>query len=148
MGRQPGRDPVRDRGVVQVAHAHVDRHPQARDGGTPPGHLGQDLVDDPPGQQPHDRGVLGDADQLLRVDLAVARVAPAQQRLQPHDRAGRDVDLRLVVQRDAGIAGLQRPAQVGEQAHPFGCAVVGAGDVHGHGVGALLGVVPRDVGVA
>ena len=76
----------------------------------PLGELLDDVVDHPAGEQPHHRALLGDPDQLLRVDHAPARVPPAQQRLDADHLAGGDGDLRLVVHGDlARVAGRHRP---------------------------------------
>ena len=84
--------------------------------------------------------------------MPALRVPPAQQRLDADHLAGRDGDLRLVVERDAvvgRVAALQR-AGAGRRAGPAGPAsgAPASRAVDGDLVAALLGVVHRGLGLA
>jgi hypothetical protein len=73
-------------------------------------------------------------------------MVPAQQRLDPADLPTRQRHLGLPVHHE--LAGVDRPAQVTEQAEPLGAVVVELAAVHAHPEAAVLGGVHGDVGVA
>ena len=80
------------------------------------------------GQRLHEPGLLGERDELGRRDEAAQRVAPAEQRLQPADLAGAQVDLGLVVHAELVVV-VERAPQVAEQDEPVRAVEVALPDV-------------------
>ena len=70
---------------------------------------------------------------------------PAKKRLYRDDRAGGEIDLRLVVELELAV--LERRAEVVHEAQPVGLGV-DLRVVYGVGVAAVLGAVHRQVGAA
>ena len=91
--------------------------------------------------------LLRQADEVGRVDDAAGRVAPADQRLDADDPAGRQLDDRLVV--DGEVAAADAPAQVGVQLVSLddGAMHLRVEDL-GPALAVGLGPVHRDVGIA
>ena len=141
---------VGEPGALELAAGDVDRHRERRLRiRLPPRlHLAAGLVQHPPAQ-PHDEpGLLRQRDEVLRQQVAVGRVLPADQRLDPVDRAGAELDDRLVVQGQLALASIAARSAASISSR---CAHVG---VHPRLVGLraslapALGGVHRDVGVA
>ena len=140
---QPG--DVRGRAQVeQVLDGEVDRDVQVEAVDPPLGDLRQRRLEHVQGQRPHQRRVLGVRKERAGAAQAVHGVLPAHERLDAGDAAGREIDLRLVVQDQ--LVALERAAQLGDQGQPLARVAV-AGRVVGLEAGArLLGLVHRDVG--
>ena len=123
LGRQAGnlerfRDDGEQVAAAELQRRQVDRHldrlrPARGVVARLLQHEGAELTDE--------TGLLGDGDELRRRDHAACRVTPAHQRLAAGDRAGGELDKRLVV--DLEITRMKRGAQV-ELKLP---AVAGAG---------------------
>ena len=90
-------------------------------------HLGADHLEHVAGEPLDQPGVLRQRDEVVGRDVAALGVLPAQQRLGADDLAGRQVDLRLVVDRQ--LVGAQRVAQVAQQLQPLGRAALITGPV-------------------
>ena len=95
------RDVDRERGVEEGAGREVDRDAElvallAATRGT----WRMRGAEHPAGERDDQAGLLGDRDELLGHEQAVARVVPAHERLDADDAAGHEVDLGLVVQRE------------------------------------------------
>ena len=136
---------AREAGGVDVARGDVDRDRHEQALRPPPGDLGQRRLQDVLGEVRHQPGGLGDGDELVRGDPAALRVHPAHQRLQAGHLAV-EADLGLVVQ--LHLAGVQRPAQVAEEAEPVGGVAVPLGLVHLDARTVPLRLVHRDVRAA
>jgi hypothetical protein len=72
-------------------------------------------------------GVLGELDELARVEQAALRMAPAQHPLGARDAPRRDVHLRLAVEQQLAIA--DRPVKVAHQRQVLGVVLVQAAGV-------------------
>ena len=130
--------------VEQVLDREVDGDVQVEPVDPPLGELRERGLEHVQGQRPHQRGVLGVREERARAAQAVHGVLPAHERLDAGDAAGREVDLRLVVQDQ--LVALERAAQLGDQRQPLARVAV-ARRVVGLEAGArLLGLVHRDVG--
>ena len=102
---------------------------------------------DPAADRLDQAAVLGDRDELGRVEQAALGVLPADQRLEAADLAGAEVDDRLVVERQ--LVAVERVAQLAfdlEPAHRTGPHL--GVEEHAAGAAAFLGPVHRRVGVA
>jgi len=95
----------------------------------------------------HDQSrFLGDVDQLQHRHGAELRVVPAQQRLESGEFAGRELELRLVMQ--AQLVAVQGAAQLALDRHAAQRAVAHRGlEERVAAVGAALGEVHRQIGV-
>ena len=120
--------------------------------GSPPWRLHRAVVHAHPVQHPladvEDQvGLLGERNELRGRNVAVARQAPAQQRLGADDAPVAQVHLGLVV--DHQLVALQRAAQLALEHQPLDRRGVHLRGVEGEGIAAvLLGVVHRRIGVA
>ena len=102
---------------------------------------------DPAADRLDQAAVLGDRDELGRVEQAALGVLPAHQRLEAADLAGAKVDHRLVVERQ--LVALERVPQLALDLEPAHRAGPHLGvEEHAAGAAALLGPVHRRVGVA
>ena len=102
---------------------------------------------DPAADRLDQAAVLGDRDELGRVEQAALGVLPADQRLEAGDLAGAQADHRLVVERE--LVAVERVAQLAfdlEPAHRAGPHLGVEEDAAG--AAAFLGPVHRRVGVA
>ena len=97
--------------------ATVDRH---RDGGKPCAarpYFARTRSEHPAPDRNDQPGFLGEGNELHRRQVAEFRVSPAQQRLDAVDPASRNVELRLIVQRE--LIELERVTQTGFEHQPL-----------------------------
>src|SRR3954463_2300373 len=98
MALEQVRDLARRAQVEQVLDGEVDGDIQVEPVRAPRGELGERGLEYVERQRAHQRGVLGVREEGARAAQAVDGVLPAHERLDAGDAAGREVDLRLVVQ--------------------------------------------------
>ena len=142
---EPRGDRAGEAGGVHVARRDVDGDRHRQPLRAPPGDLGERRLQHVLRQLGHQPGRLGDGDELVRRDPPALRVHPAHQRLQAGDLAV-EADLGLVVQLD--LAGVERAAQIAQQAEPVGGVAVALGLVHLDARAVPLRLVHRHVRAA
>lgn len=91
--------------VAELDRRDIDGKFQARPGAR----LTAGLADHPFSDRENQPGFLSQRNELIRCDKTFSRIIPAQERLDPDDLLGCQVDLRLVVQLELAFG--QRPAQ-------------------------------------
>ena len=111
-----GGDEPREVGFLKVAHAHVDGDRNVEPLRPPLAHLVESRPQDVRREPVDQAGALCQGHELVRRDEATFRVAPAHERLHPHDVTVRESHLGLVVELE--VAGLQRLTQRGDRAQP------------------------------
>ena len=87
MALEGGGDLVGEGQVGQQASGEVDGHAEVVARCAPLGELAERLVQHVGGQRHNQARTLGEADELLRQDLAAARVTPAHERLDANEAA-------------------------------------------------------------
>ena len=138
--REVGGELVGDR-----ARGEVDRHGHVESRGAPAVGVLQRLLDDPQRQRTDQSGVLCQPDELLRREQPSLGVAPAHQRLDAAQRAGRELDLRLEVQQQ--LAAVDPAAQLGQDREPLEAVLIEVALINDPVPARRLGPVERDVGV-
>ena len=101
-------DLIEEIGLGELAGGQVDRHHQrrpARSRVAPSPRLAAGRLEDPPAERHDQAGLLGQRDERERRDQAAIGMLPADERLEPDDPVGRQVDQRLVV--DTQLAALE-----------------------------------------
>ncbi len=99
------------------------------------------MVDDPV----HEARLLGQAQELVRIEQATLRMQPAQQGLESHNGAALQAELRLVVQDE--LPGVETGTELLDGLEPApGPAVLGRLE-HDVGEAGPLRLVHRDIGV-
>ena len=137
-------DEVGQARVVEVAGAEVHGDTDVDAQSVPGLHLGDRLADHLAGQLVDEAGDLGELDELVGPDHPELRVQPTHQRLDTHDGAEIEVDLRLV--EDGDLVAAERPGQLAEQAQPSHRVLVVAGRVGRPPLTGGLGLVHGDLG--
>ena len=145
-GVADGADEALGRLEVPGREVHTDPH-RRQPAVEPGGRLAAGFAEHPRVDLDDEARLLGQRHELDRCQQAEGRVLPPHERLDAHDAAGTQVDLRLVA--DPQLVATHRLVQlaltgqalVGELVHPVGVDLVGAGAV-------ALGPVQRAVGVA
>lgn len=135
---------------LMAAHLHrrqVDRHQQRRQTGLLPLHgLATGFLQDPGADLDNQPGLFRQRDKGRRRNQPLLRMQPAQQRLDAHQAAAGQLELRLVV--EDKLALLQRHAHAGNQLQVLGHAGVHLRIEEAEGIApVVLGPVHGGVGV-
>ena len=97
------------------------------------------------GEHPHDAGLLGQRNELVRREQPALRVLPANERLHVGDGAGVEVDERLVVHDE--LAQIDGVAQLADELQPRARVAVLLVRVEGMSAARRLRLVHRHIGV-
>ena len=106
-------DHLLERMVLDVARGNVERDRHVDPGVDPLAKLGERGVDHPGGERMDDARLLGHRDEPIGRHHALARMVPAHERFDRLDGAGRERDLRLVVQHELALR--DRTAQLARE---------------------------------
>ena len=109
------------------------------------GPLGQRLVEQDQRQRFYQTGLLGELDELPRLQAPLARMIPSRERLDRPDRAGLEADDRLIVERELAVR--DAVSQLGHQRQPPVRVAIAIGRIPGMAQAAALGDIHRDVGL-
>ena len=106
-------DRLRELRVVDVAHREVDRDGHAQPCELPRTRLPDRFRQHRAGQPFDEAGALREWDEFIGADEATLRMHPAYERFDARDRAGTQVDLRLVIEDELSL--VDGPPQIGHE---------------------------------
>jgi len=134
--------------LLELARRKVHRHPDPRQPRLLPSLvLDAGLVQDPLPHRDDQTGAFRDRDKIHRPDQAEFRVLPADQRFRPDDLAGRQINLRLVIEDE--LFAFECATETVFQNDPFFRFAAHLGGINLVVVFSFLfGAVERGVGVA
>ena len=130
--------------IRQVHRRHVDRQVDSISGFLPALEIAQCRCHHPHRERADRAGTLGVWDEIGRWDEPFLRMAPADERLTPHQLARPRLNLGLIVKFE--FVRSNRMAQLTENGEALAVAAVVALEIDADGDTALLGAIKREVG--